>query len=316
MVDVRGRVARIVIVAGMTAAAVVLGAGAAAAQSGESGLDRDDQIVLNGRLAIPSDQSVRSAVILNGPARIDGTVRETLFVLNGRVDIAGTVGQDVIVVNGAVVIRSSAHVGGDVVTRTAPTIERGATIDGELQSVATRFDAPAFGVASRLVWWVGYSASTLFLGLLLLLLFPALDGAAVRVWRDRAGEAVGFGAAVFFLLPVAALIFLLTIVGIPLGLFLVFGLALVYTAGYVAGAHVLGRLIVKPPTTRFLAFLVGWGILRVVALVPVLGGFVWLIVSLIGLGVLTAAARRAGTVATPSAPTPPAPPPPAPVLTG
>jgi hypothetical protein len=313
MADGRGPLARIVIVGGLMAVAVVLGAGSAAAQSDESGLDRDDQIVLNGRLLVPSDQSVGSAVILNGPARIDGTVRETLFVLNGRVDIAGSVAQDVIVVNGAVVVRSGAHVGGDIVTRTAPTIERGATVDGETRSLATRFDAEGFGVASRLVWWVGYSASTLFLGLLLLLLFPALDGAAVRVWRDRAGEAVGFGAAVFFLLPVAALIFLVTVVGIPLGLFLLFGLALLYTAGYVAGAHVLGRMIVNPPTTRFLAFLVGWGILRVVALVPVLGGFLWLIVSLIGLGVLTTAARRAGSSAA-AAPAPP-PPPPTPVVT-
>jgi hypothetical protein len=147
----------------------------------------------------------------------------------------------------------------------------------------------------------------LFLGLLLLLLFPALDVATVRVWRERTGEAVGLGAAAFFLLPVVAVIFLVTIVGIPLGLFLLLGLALVYTVGYVAGTLVLGRLIVRPPTTRFLAFVVGWAILRLVGLVPVLGGFVWLIASLIGLGILAVAARRTGRVAAPPPPPPPAP---------
>jgi cytoskeletal protein CcmA (bactofilin family) len=299
-------VGRVVILVALVTVAIV-GGEASAAASDESGLDRDDQIVLNGRLVVPTDESVGSAVILNGPARIDGTVEQTLFVLNGRADIAGSVGDDVVVINGAVVVRSSAHVGGDIVTRSAPTIEEGAIVDGELRSVATRFDAERFGFASRLIWWIGYSASTLFLGLLLLLLFPALDVATVRVWRERTGEAVGLGAAAFFLLPVVAVIFLVTIVGIPLGLFLLLGLALVYTVGYVAGTLVLGRLIVRPPTTRFLAFVVGWAILRLVGLVPVLGGFVWLIASLIGLGILAVAARRTGRVAAPPPPPPPAP---------
>jgi cytoskeletal protein CcmA (bactofilin family) len=299
-------VGRVAILVALVTVAIV-GGEASAAASDEGGLDRDDQIVLNGRLVVPTDESVGSAVILNGPARIDGTVEQTLFVLNGRADIAGSVGDDVVVINGAVVVRSSAHVGGDIVTRSAPTIEEGAIVDGELRSVATRFDAERFGFASRLIWWIGYSASTLFLGLLLLLLFPALDVATVRVWRERTGEAVGLGAAAFFLLPVVAVIFLVTIVGIPLGLFLLLGLALVYTVGYVAGTLVLGRLIVRPPTTRFLAFVVGWAILRLVGLVPVLGGFVWLIASLIGLGILAVAARRTGRVAAPPPPPPPAP---------
>jgi cytoskeletal protein CcmA (bactofilin family) len=299
-------VGRVAILVALVTVAIV-GGEAPAAASDESGLDRDDQIVLNGRLVVPTDESVGSAVILNGPARIDGTVEQTLFVLNGRADIAGSVGDDVVVINGSVVVRSSAHVGGDIVTRSAPTIEEGAIVDGELRSVATRFDAERFGFASRLIWWIGYSASTLFLGLLLLLLFPALDVATVRVWRERTGEAVGLGAAAFFLLPVVAVIFLVTIVGIPLGLFLLLGLALVYTVGYVAGTLVLGRLIVRPPTTRFLAFVVGWAILRLVGLVPVLGGFVWLIASLIGLGILAVAARRTGRVAAPPPPPPPAP---------
>jgi hypothetical protein len=300
--------ARIVLVVVLGATAVALVPGSAWARD-DDGLDRDDQIVLNGRLVVPEGETVRTAVILNGPARIDGTVRETLFVFNGQVDIGGSVGEDVVVLNGDVVVRSGAHVGGDIVSQTDPTIEEDATVDGNLQSVATRFDLEGFGLASRFTWWVGYSASTLFLGLLLLLLFRGLDAALATTWRERAGGAIGAGAAMFFLLPIVAVVLLVTIVGIPLGIFLLLALALVYTVGYVAGAHALGRLLVKPPASRFLAFLAGWAILRVIGLVPVLGGFVWLIASLIGLGLLTIAARR-----TPSemAPAPPPPPPAAP----
>lgn len=307
----RSTVARIALVSLVGVATLIFGALPAVAQSDDRGLDRNDQIVLNGRLVVASGETVGTAAIMNGPATIDGTVRDTLFVLNGRVDISGTVGKDVVVINGDVVVRSGAHVGGDIVTRSAPRIEQGATVDGDLRSIATRFDVESIGFATRFIWWIAYSVSTLFLGLLLLLLFPALDAAATRVRRGHAGEVVGFGAVAFFVLPVAAVIFLVTIVGIPLGLFILLGLALVYTVGYVAGAHVLGRLVVKPPATRFLAFLLGWAMLRAVGLVPFLGGFVWLIAAIVGLGVLTVSARHRATAAMQAAPPPPPPPAPA-----
>jgi hypothetical protein len=261
---------------------------------------------------VPKGETVGSAVILNGPARIYGTVQETLFVLNGHVDVGGTVEQDVVVVNGTLVVHTGAHIGGDVVTQTTPTIQKGATIDGRERGISTNVDIENLGFASRFVWWLGYSASTLFLGLLLLLLVPALDTAIVTAWRERAGAAVGWGAAVFFLFPVIAVLFLVTIVGIPLGLYMLLGLALVYTVGYVAGAQVLGRLLVRPPRSRFLAFLAGWAILRVVALVPVLGGFVFLIASLVGLGALLVAGRRPAAYDGLAGEAPPPPPPPVP----
>ena len=74
------------------------------------------------------------------------------------------------------------------------------------------------------------------LGLLLLLFGPALDGAIIRAARERMGASIGFGAAVFFLLPIVAVVFLVVVVANPLGLFLLLALALLYTVGYVAGA--------------------------------------------------------------------------------
>jgi hypothetical protein len=303
--------ARVAIVSALAVAGVLLGASTARAQPGDGGPDLQDQIVLTGRLLVPEGQTVGTAGILNGPATVAGTVRETLFVLNGDAEVSGTVGGDVVVVSGTLVVRSGAHIGGDVMTKSAPRIEAGARVDGQLRGIATRFDLQGFGFASRIIWWIGYSASTLVLGLLLLLMFPALDASAVRVWRERAGQAIGMGVAAFFVLPVAAVIFLVTIVGIPLGLFLLLALALLYTVGYVTGAMALGRLVVKPPASRFLSFLLGWVILRAVERVPFLGGLVWLVAAIAGLGTLFVAARRArpgaGQISTP----PPPPPPPA-----
>ena len=73
------------------------------------------------------------------------------------------------------------------------------------------------------------------------------------------------------------MLLLVVVVTIPLGLFLLLALALLYTLGYVAGAHVLGRQLAKPPSSRFLAFLIGWMILRGIGLIPVLGGLAWVV---------------------------------------
>jgi hypothetical protein len=267
-----------------------------------------DQIVLNGRLTVAASEIVDTALLVHGTATIDGTVTGGVVVFDGRTDISGAVHGDVFVFNGVVTVHSGAVIDGDLVTRQSPTVEAGATVRGQQQRVSTRFNTGDLGLASRVIWWIGYSVSTLVLGLLLLLLAPALDPAILRAARDRVGGAIGFGLAVFFLLPVVAVLFLVVVVAIPLGLFLLLALALVYTVGYVAGAHALGRRLVKPPTSRFAAFLAGWAILRVFGFIPLVGSIVWTLASIFGLGVLWVAARRS----LPAVPEPPAMPPPTP----
>lgn len=278
----------------------------AAAQEGDPRSGEDDQVVLTGGLVVPEGSTGGTAVVFNGPVLIEGTVTENLVVFNGRTEITGTVGEDVVVFNGRVFIRSGAEIGGDVASAQDPEIEDGATIGGDQVNIASRFDFENLGFAGRVAWWIGYSVSTLVLGLLVLLLAPRLDAAIVEVMRTRVGASFGFGAAAFFLVPVAAILLLVTIVGIPLGLFVLLALALLYTIGYVAGAHAIGRLIIKPPTSPFLAFLVGLGILRLVALVPLVGGLAWLLASILGLGVLILSTRRPPVAVVSPAP-PPAP---------
>lgn len=123
------------------------------------------------------------------------------------------------------------------------------------------------------------------------MLARGLDSASVRSLRDRLGGTIGFGILWFVLLPILAVLLFVTIVGIPLGLFLLLALALIYAIGYVVGALALGRLVVKPPSSKYLAFLAGWGALRVLALVPFLGGLAWLLGTVLGLGTLWVAAR-------------------------
>jgi hypothetical protein len=75
-----------------------------------------------------------------------------------------------------------------------------------------------------------------------------------------------------FGLSILAVLALVTVVGIPLALALLAALGLIYALGYSASAWILGRSILRVPVARIVAFLVGWAILRVLALIPILGG--------------------------------------------
>ena len=117
--------------------------------------------------------------------------------------------------------------------------------------------------------------------------------------------------------PIAAVIAIGAWSGIPLGVGVLLALGLLYWLGYTAGAYALGSAVDRRSGQSMLAFLAGWGILRVLALIPVVASLVWLAATVWGLGALVIAARAAGRPtsdaggrASPPRDVPPIPPPP------
>jgi hypothetical protein len=159
--------------------------------------------------------------------------------------------------------------------------------------VQTDVNWAGFGWVSALAWWLAVSISTLLIGLALLWLTGRGATRIEDTARTRIGPSIGWGLLAFFGLPILAIVALVTIVGIPLGLVLLAALALIYTLGYTATAWIIGRRIVGTRTAWVLAFLLGWGILRVLALIPAVGGLIWFVAVVFGLGALTVTIWRA-----------------------
>lgn len=251
---------------------------------------RDARVVLTGGLTLDPDERSDTIVVFNGPVVIDGTVDGSVVVFNGRVSVSGTIRDDLVVLNGAVTVSDGAGIGGDVVTRQAPSIAPGATVGGKLRRTSGKI---SFGFLGHFVVWVAYSISVFVLGLLLLLLVPRGMEAAAAAGRQRTGPAIGWGFAMFFGLPIAAFLLLITLVGIPLGIGILLSLFLLFAVGYTTTVWIVGRLIMKPPAGRVLAFFIGWLILRAAGLIPVAGGILWFAAALFGLGTLVVAAWHA-----------------------
>jgi cytoskeletal protein CcmA (bactofilin family) len=263
----------------------------------------DPQVVFTGQVVVPQGQTVGDVVIFNGDTTVDGTVRGSVTSFHGDVSISGAVTGSVTSFNGSVDVADTAHIGGDLSTRSRPSVAAGATIDGSRKRIPVQQIVGNVGWISSIAVWIAISVSTFVFGVLLLWFAPRAAEAVALAGLQRVGASIGWGFALFLGIPILAVISLVTIVGIPLGVGTLLGLALIYTLGYTSASFWLGRVLVKPPANRFLAFLVGWAILRVASIIPFVGGLVWLAATVFGLGMLGVAARRAAR------PQPAAPPP-------
>ena len=287
---------RAVLVVVAVAGSSLLLAGPLAAQTTDTVSDRSSFVVFTGKLDVDDGEVYQDAVIFDGDAAVDGSVAENVVAFNGDITVSGAVGENVVALNGRVTLASGADVGADVISSDPADVAEGATVGGEVTSegLPTEFDFGGYLAVSRVTIWFATSVSSLVLGLLLLLFVPrAGDSVAVTAVR-RFGRSIGIGFAVFVGLPIAAGIAVATLIGIPLGIGILLGLALLFWIGYVAAGLALGRRLIGPPTSRLLAFLAGWAILRVIAIVPGIGGLAWLLATVFGLGALAVAARDAG----------------------
>ena len=296
---------REVTAAAVLALAAISALAAPAAAQEETG-DRDDLVVLTGRVDVAEDETFDTVVIFDGPSSVAGTVRGAVVSFNGPVDVTGTVQEDVVSFNGPVTIRSGAIVQGDVISRSAVTVEEGATVDGEIRRDIVNIFSDPFPFFARFLAWVALTASLLALGLLFVLLAPRAADAVAVAWRTGMGPSIGWGLILAIGLPIFGVLIAITVIGIPLAVMLLFALGLLYGLGYVAGTIVLGRLVIKPPSSMLLAFLLGLLVLRLIALVPILGGLVGAIVTVIGFGSIAVAIWRARRPARLAAPVTPA----------
>jgi hypothetical protein len=266
-------------------------AGTALAATAED-TDAEAFVVLTGRLDVTDGTTYRAAVIFDGPLVVQGHVTGDAIAFNGDVIVFGEVDRNVTALNGRVVVQRGGSVGGNVVSSEPPSVAEG-TVAGSVRQGA-EFDVRWPALFGRVLWWFVTTGSVFVLGLLLTLLFPRAADALGRAALHHVGPSIGWGAAGFIGLPLLGVIAAVTVVAGLAGVGLLLALLLIYTVAYTVGAFALGRLLVKEPRGRFLAFLAGFGILRVVALVPILGGLAFVVAAGWGIGAIVVASYRAG----------------------
>jgi hypothetical protein len=273
--------------------AFVLVPATARAAEADASAKPEDQIVLSGSVTVPRGKEAGEIVVFHGSATIAGVARGDVVVLDGPIVVNGQVSGSVIAVTGDVTLGPGAQVLGDVKAGGTVAVDASAKVSGGVRDGVDWTLRGALDGVARFVVWLALAVSTLLLLVALVLVAPRGADAVHLAVTTGPWASAGWGLGALVGLPVLAVLLVVSVLGMPLGLTLLLALAFVLFVGFALSAWVVGRLLWRPPRSRWLALLFGWLVASAVLLVPYAGGTLWVVGSGFGLGAAIVATWRA-----------------------
>lgn len=254
-------------------------------------------MMAGGRLILEPDAVVKGkAWVVGGRIEIDGRIEKELRAAGRRVIIAGEVLGNVHVDAIELEILSGAKIHGKLFYR-APhkaDIHEGATILGDVAFVQS--EQPSHMVGSALAAAGGIVLLLLvaltILGAAQVLAFPEHSIKSARLGRASPWRTFGIGFALLVATPIAAVILLSTVIGIPLGLVLLAAYMVLASLGLGNAALLVGRQGLawmgrnwdSGAWGRIGLVVIGLLIIAIVGLIPILGAIAVLAAISIGTG--------------------------------
>ncbi len=260
-----------------------------------------------GRVHLTRHAEVAGRVTIAGSRiRVDGSTGGALAIYGDSVVIDGEIGGGVAVVARNLEVGPNARINGRLTYRTAnaPRISEQAVISGGMQQSSFEFHGKDLEPVARTVVWVGaalFTSGLFLVGVLIVLLVPNVLTAVVRELRSRPAASFLLGFALIVCVPVAAVLATLSVIGIPLGLVLLFIWPVIVTLGYLVGvifcADALAALLTRRrPASRALR-IIGLAItliaLMLLSRVVFVGVPLILLLLFFGTGALVLAIRNA-----------------------
>ena len=233
---------------------------------------------------------------------VDGEVRGnvgSLDVTNGRVGQNVSVSVDDLAVTGTSQVGGAIRYSGD----SSPNIAASATVTGPIERTeSSAVSAGDYSIASGLAWSVARLLSLLFTGLIVVLVAPVAVSTVADGVRRRLPATLIVGVIAIVLVPLIAILLLITLIGIPVSIvaLLLYGVALYLSQVFVGLA--IGRAILPRGWRSYgrgfniLAMAIGVlliGLLRLIP-IPFLDPALAIVVAVLGLGALFTATRHDG----------------------
>lgn len=267
----------------------------------------DDITLAGGHVRVgPNAVAGGTVRVFGGDVGLAGTVTHDVFAAGGSVTLAGTIGGDATIYARHIRLDPGLRIEGKLIYRSgeAVIVPEGAVIVGGIEAETPIISAvgaatgTALGLALIGLWAIMSLIGFLLLAGFLHLAFPrVLWGAAERARRFPWG-ALGVGAAIMFGVPFIALLFVVTLVGIPVALFLMAAYAALWLASLCVASALLGgwaaRLFRRDLSTAssggsFLWLVLGAAILFIGGQVPILGWVLFWLVAMAAMGGLALA---------------------------
>lgn len=262
---------------------------------------QDDVIVFAGNLNTTSTSTIRGdLIVFGGEVYLNGTLDGELKVFGGEITLNGLVNGNVSLRGGKVTfegaVKGSTTIAADEI-EIGPRAKFSGDVaywqkDGEMDfgtslSGVTATLNPGLKPAKEVKWWYfGFAAAIFWLlyvvgAFLMILVLNALFGKyfqlAVTYLREALVKSFGYGMLYILGAPVVIALMLIIVVGIPIGLFLLFGYLFSIWFGTAIASLALTYYLHQfyfPQWNKVLIVwmaLVAFVILKVISLIPILG---------------------------------------------
>jgi hypothetical protein len=267
--------------------------------------DGDVQIRINGPVHIAAGDTASTVWVVNHDATIDGVVRDALVVINGTARVSGRVEGGVVIAKGRLELEPGARIEQDVMLyRSTMTRATDALIAGAVHTQT------GFSVGAGAAWliWLSFTLVVLIAGLVFAELAPRTMSGSAEYLAAHGGRSAFTALIVAATVPAVAIMSFATVIGIPLGLtLLIVVIPALSFLGYLTTGGLIGSLLVTRVAvtgdwvSRYGRIVFGLLALQVAVALPIIGGLVGLVASLLGVGALVARswAERAGPQRTP-----------------
>jgi len=227
---------------------------------------------------------------------INGTVKRDIVVGAENLTINGTIGRNIKGDIQTTAVGSTGSIGGNMeyTGMNDPTVANGGKISGKVirttpkEQPNSNYSPFAFDIA----WFIYSLLSTVIFSLMLILLIPRIVSEAAISTIKKPGLAVLVGSGAVIFAPVVLLLLFLTIIGIPIAMFiLLLGFIILMLATPFTG-YLLGKVILKSSKKPVLIMLAGTSILTISYAIPVIGFITTLATIFLGTGMVLLQAKK------------------------
>jgi cytoskeletal protein CcmA (bactofilin family) len=236
--------------------------------------------------------------LAGGSIEVDGAVGGRLRAYGESIDINGIVGGDVEVAGEKIRIGPDARIAGrleyrsgrDIVVHPEAQVALGVTEQHRDRRWLRRV-----GEGAAIAGGITISLGVVLLGALLILGMPSFSREAAATIRRKPWQSAGLGCIMLIGVPFAIIVLLVTVIGIPLALLLIFGYVVLLLLGYLVAAIFVGDTALERISSakldsvwwRALFLFLALIAIAIVKQVPVVGGLVVLALFIAGIGAFT-----------------------------
>ena len=240
-------------------------------------------------------QVLGKTTLVGGRVTVLGKAGHQLAVFGEHVTLDGEVAGNVTIASRALSIGPNARVSGKLTYRgSVPAqIDPAAVITGGIDYLSFDFEDETYQPVARVVAWVGVIAFTvgLFLiGMLVIIVAPELTAHMSKLVRVRAISSFAMGLATILCVPIAIVLLMLTIVGIPFAFMLLLAWPIILIFGYLAGVMAVSDAIAGQSAgakgRRIFLLAMGLGVMLLFARVPFAGWFIGMLLLVMGVGAM------------------------------